>query len=67
MSGVLVTTVTLDRETRANYLLSVQAQDSAGINSLSSVTQVTVAGGAGLIDGQPVVINFSDKLFWKIL
>ncbi len=44
MSGVLVTTVTLDRETRANYLLSVQAQDSAGTNSLSSVTQVTVGG-----------------------
>jgi len=40
--GVLYTRGTLDRETRASYLLSIQARDSAGANSLSSVTQVTV-------------------------
>ena len=40
--GVLYTRGTLDRETRASYLLSIQARDSAGANSLSSVTQVRV-------------------------
>ena len=39
-SGVLYTRGSLDRETQDNYLLSVQARDSAGANSLSSVTQV---------------------------
>ena len=49
VSGVLVTTRPLDRETRRDYLLSVQAQDSAGTNSLSSVTQVTVAIVTGCV------------------
>lgn len=39
-SGVLYTRGSLDREVQDSYLLSVQARDSAGGNSLSSVTQV---------------------------
>ena len=40
MSGVLRTIAPLDREERSQYILSIQATDSAGINSLSSVTEV---------------------------
>lgn len=39
-TGLLYTTATLDRETRSNYLLSIQARDSATVNRLSSVIQV---------------------------
>ena len=40
-TGVLFTTATLDRELRGSYLLSIQAKDSATVNRLSSVIQVT--------------------------
>lgn len=39
VSGRLRTSGALDRETRDSYLLTIQAMDSAGINSLSSVTE----------------------------
>ena len=41
-TGVLFTVSTLDRETVESYSLSIQARDSAGVNSLSSVIQVCV-------------------------
>ena len=44
-SGVLFTRRSLDREMQNSYLLSVQARDSAGGNSLSSVTQVRSVRG----------------------
>ena len=50
-SGVLFTQGSLDREMQDSYLLSVQARDSAGANSLSSVTQVrSVRGTLGEYD-----------------
>jgi len=40
ISGVLRTVAPLDREERDQYILSIQAMDSAGVNSLSSITEV---------------------------
>ena len=39
-SGLLTVATPLDRETQESYLLSIQAIDSAGSNSLFSVIQV---------------------------
>lgn len=39
-TGVLRTMASLDREEQATYILSVRATDSAGVNSLSSITEV---------------------------
>lgn len=43
VSGVLRTVAALDHERRATYILTVQAADSlGGMNSLSSVTEVSI-------------------------
>lgn len=39
-TGVLTTISSLDREEQATYFLSIRAMDSAGVNSLSSITEV---------------------------
>ena len=39
-TGVLSTAASLDREERASYVLTIRAMDSAGIHSLSSITEV---------------------------
>ncbi len=41
-SGSLRIISSLDREQEATYILSIQAMDSAGINSLSSITEVHI-------------------------
>lgn len=40
LSGVLRTVASLDREEQDTYILDIQAMDSAGVNSLSSITEV---------------------------
>ena len=40
VSGVLITQRELDREAVATYQLVIQARDSGGANSMSSITQV---------------------------
>lgn len=40
VSGVLRTVASLDREEQDTYVLDIQAMDSAGVNSLSSTTEV---------------------------
>ena len=40
VTGILTTEAVLDYEERTEYILTVQAMDSAGVNSQSSITQV---------------------------
>ncbi len=42
-TGVLRTVASLDREEQDQYILSIQAMDSAGVNSLSSMTDVRLS------------------------